>query len=222
MKESRDHFPDTPYVKRLAPHRGAVLDALEFAGGELHLKQLCEILHRERPWDVRRRILPMLEEAGIIEVEGDVVRLSADWLGKLEEERERKGEISRAEQQRDEHRKQRERYRDYLESVKRQPSRAGWKNVKRGYESREAGLAAIEERAAAAIKTEELRKAAAFVRDRIRELGRIRLALLQDIARDAGIDALSILMAVEALGCSIERLPEYGNRLFVFAAEGAA
>ena len=83
------------------------------------------MLHRARPRDVRRRILPMLEEAGIIEVEGDVIRLVADWLARLEEERERKGEISRAEQQREDHRRQRERYRDYLNSVKHQPSRAG-------------------------------------------------------------------------------------------------
>ncbi len=132
VKESRDHFPDTPYVKRLGPHRCAILDALEFAGGELDLKDLCEVLHRKRPWDVRRRILPMLEEAGIIEVEGDVVRLVTDWLARLEEERERKGEISRAEQQREDHRKQRERYRDYLKAIKDLPSKVGRGQVRRG------------------------------------------------------------------------------------------
>jgi hypothetical protein len=125
MKESRDQFPDTPYVKRLGPHRCAVLDALEDAGGERTLQDLCEVLHRSRPRDVRRRILPMLEKAGIIEVAGDVIRLPSDWLGKLEEERERKGEISLAKQQREKHRKERERYRDYLQSVKRQPGRVG-------------------------------------------------------------------------------------------------
>jgi Domain of unknown function (DUF3854) len=223
VKESRDHFPDMPYVKRLGPHRCAVLDALEDAGGYLTLQDLCEVLHRSRPRDVKRRILPMLEEVGIIELEGDVVRLVADWLEKLEEERERKGEISHAEQQREEHRKQRERYRDYLESVKRQPSRAGQDAVKRGRESRTAGLAAIAERAAAAAKTEELRKAEAFVRDRLRGLGRIRLALLQDIWHDVGGDPWTIPQAVEALGCRVEELPEFDNRRFVFApAEGAA
>src|SRR5215210_7906216 len=114
MKESRVHFPDTPFIKRLGPHRCAILDALETAGGTLTLQELCEVLHRSRPRDVRRRILPMLEKAGIVEVDGDVVRLAADWLDRLEVERERKGEISHAEQQREDHRKERERYRGYL------------------------------------------------------------------------------------------------------------
>jgi hypothetical protein len=222
VTESRDHFPDRPYVKRLGPHRCAILDALEDAGGGLTLQELCEVLHRSRPRDVRRRILPMLEKAGIIEVDGDVITLVADWLEKLEEERERKGEISRAEQQREDHRKQRERYRDYLESVKRQPSRSARDAVKHGHEQRRAGLAAIEERAAAAAKAEEQRKAEAFVRARLRELGRIRLALLQDIARDEGLDPWTIPQAVEALGCPVEALPEFDNRRFVFAPEEGA
>jgi hypothetical protein len=203
-------------VKRLGPHRCAILDALEDAGGELTVQELCEVLHRSRPRDVRRRILPMLEEAEIIKCEGGVVRLAGDWLEKLEEERERKGEISHAEQQREDHRKQRERYRGYLESVKGQPSQAGQDAVKRGRESRVAGLAAIAERAATAAKTEELRKAEAFVRDRLRELGRIRLELLQDIWHDEGGDPWTIPQAVEALGCRVEELPEFGNRRFVF------
>jgi hypothetical protein len=223
VTESRDHFPDRPYVKRLGPHRCTILDALEDAGGGLTLQELCEVLHRSRPRDVKRRILPMLEKAGIIVVDGNIIRLTADWLARLEEERERKGEISRAEQQREDHRKQRERYRDYLVSVKRQPSRAGQDAVKTGHEQRRVGLAAIKERAAAAARAEEQRKAEAFVRDRLRELGRIRLALLQDIARDEGLDAWTIPNAVEALGYSVEELPEYDNRRFVFApAEGAA
>src|SRR5215203_975027 len=142
MKESRDHFPDTPYVKRLGPHRCAFLDALEDAGGESTLQELCEVLHRSRPRDVRRRILPMLAKAGIIELDGDVVRLAGDWRERLEEERERTGEISRAEEQREDHRKQRFRYRDYVESVRRQPSRAGQENVKRSRRLRDSHVLA--------------------------------------------------------------------------------
>jgi hypothetical protein len=142
LTESRDHFPDRPYVKRLGPHRCAILDALEDAGGWLTLQELCEVLHRSRPRDVRRRILPMLKAAGIIEVDGDVIRLTGNWLEKLEEERERKGEISRAEEQCEEHRKQRQRYRNYLDSVKRQPSQAGREVIKRGRELRKAHLRA--------------------------------------------------------------------------------
>jgi len=59
--------------------------------------------------------------------------------------------------------------------------------------------------------------------DRLAELGRIRLALLQDIWRDEGGDPWTIPQAVEALGCRVEELPEYDDRKFVFApVEGAA
>jgi len=223
VRESRDHFPDKPYVKRLGPHRCALVDALEDAGGELSLQDLCEALHRARPRDVRRRILPMLEKAGIIEVKGDFVRLTADWLARLEEERERTGEISRAEEQREEHRKQRERYRDYLQAVKHRPSKASADAITKGHDARAKGLAAQRERAAAATRSEELRKAEAFARERLRELGRIRLALLQDIWHDEGGDPWTIPKAVEALGCRVEELPEFDNRRFVFPSlEGAA
>jgi hypothetical protein len=216
VRESREHFPDRPYVKRLGPHRCAILDALEDAGGMLTLEELCEVLRRDRPRDVRRRILPMLQKAEIIEVDCDVITLTPDWLARLEEERERTGEISHAEMQREEHRKQRERYRDYLQGVQRLPSKASRTAIAKGRAARVEGMAAIAERAAAAAETKELRRAEAFVRDRLRELGRIRLELLQDIAHDEGIDPWSIPQAVEALGCRVERLPEFGNRRFVF------
>ena len=52
---------------------------------------------------------------------------------------------------------------------------------------------------------------------RLRVLGWIRLELLQDIWRDEGGDALTIVAAVDALGCRVDRLVEYGNEQFVFA-----
>ena len=79
-----------------------------------------------------------------------------------------------------------------------------------------AGLAAIAERAAAAAKPEEQKRAEASVLDRLADLGRIRLGLLQGIWYDAGGDPWRILAAIEALGCRVEQLPEYGNRRFVF------
>jgi hypothetical protein len=136
VTESRDHFPDRPYVKRLGPHRCAILDALEAAGGGLTLQELCEVLDRSRPRDVKRRILPMLEKAGIIQVDGDLVTLAGDWLQRLEEERERTGEISHAEEQRENHRKQRRRYREYVKAVKQLPSQVGRENVRNGREKR--------------------------------------------------------------------------------------
>lgn len=221
-----------PYVKRLGPHRCAVPDALERAGGELHIEELCEILHRKRPRDVRRRILKPLEEAGVIECEGDVVRLAADWLEKLEEERESKGEVEQAERQRDKHREDSEKYRERLEWAKRGPagpSRAGLELMRRGIEKREECIAAELERQEKAVAAELERKrfVKRFVHDRMRSLGHIRLELLQEVLRDAGGPPSYALPAAKNLGCTVEKLSEYGDREFVFAprewgVEGAA
>jgi Domain of unknown function (DUF3854) len=82
-----------PAVKRLGKTRGAILDALDAGGGVLTLQEIADALHRKRARDLRRRSLPMLEEAGIITVDGDVVALAEDWLDKLEDARELGGEI---------------------------------------------------------------------------------------------------------------------------------
>jgi hypothetical protein len=82
-----------PAVKRLGKTRGAILDALDAGGGILTLQEIADALHRKRARDLRRRSLPMLEEAGIITVEGDVVTLAEDWLDRLEDTRELGGEI---------------------------------------------------------------------------------------------------------------------------------
>jgi uncharacterized protein DUF3854 len=80
--ESRDA------IKRLGKIRGAILDALDVAGGTATLQEIADALHRSRPRDIRRRNLPMLEEAGIVVVEGDVLHLAEDWLERLEDQRE--------------------------------------------------------------------------------------------------------------------------------------
>jgi hypothetical protein len=82
-----------PTVKRLGKTRGAILDALDAGGGVLTLEEIADALHRKRARDLRRRNLPMLEEAGIISVDGDVVSLAEDWLDRLENARELGGEI---------------------------------------------------------------------------------------------------------------------------------
>jgi hypothetical protein len=79
--ESRDA------IKRLGKIRGAMLDALEAAGGVATLQEIADTLHRARPRDLRRRNLPMLVEAGIVVVEGDVLHLTEDWLERLEDQR---------------------------------------------------------------------------------------------------------------------------------------
>jgi len=80
--ESRDA------IRRLGKIRGAILDALDVAGGTATLQEIADALHRARPRDLRRRNLPMLEEAGIVVVEGDVLHLAEDWLERLADQRE--------------------------------------------------------------------------------------------------------------------------------------
>ncbi len=92
--------PARPPRKRLGKIRGAVLDALDAAGGSLSLSELYDVLNpdkapeKRRPRDLRRRQLPMLEEEGIITLsEGGIVALVPDWLAKLEEARKIGGEV---------------------------------------------------------------------------------------------------------------------------------
>jgi hypothetical protein len=216
-------LPPRDRIARLGKIRGAVVDALEVAGGALTLEELCEVLQRKRARDVRRRVLPMLEDAGVIEVDADTLRLAADWSERLEAARVAGGEPE-ADELAERRRKLNSRaYHRRNEAPKSQPSAAGLEAIRRSHEQRRTGLAAIAERAAAAVKSEEVRKAEAFVRHRLAELGRIRLALLQDIWHDAGGDPWSIPRAVEALGCRVEELQEFDNRRFVFAPmEGVA
>ena len=91
-------------IERLGKVRGAVLDALDVAGGSATLQELAETLHRKRARDLRRRNLPWLEEAGILSVEGDTVRLAEDWLGRLKDAREAGGELEAEELARKRHR----------------------------------------------------------------------------------------------------------------------
>jgi hypothetical protein len=79
--ESRDR------IVRLGKVRGAILDVLDAAGGSATLQEIAEALHRKRARDIRRRNLPMLEEAGILTVEDDVVILVDNWLEALEVQR---------------------------------------------------------------------------------------------------------------------------------------
>jgi hypothetical protein len=210
----------------LGPHRGAVLDTLEAAGGGLPLKDLCEALHRKRPRDVRRRILKPLEEAGIIECEGDVVRLVDEWLTKLEEERERKGEIEQAERQAKRHREQSARYREHLARAKRGTPKVSLDAMRRTKDLRERRLREIRdegERDRAPTPT----AVEALVARILGQHDRIRMGLLCEIALEEGLRWRDVPPAVRRMGYRVERLPEFGNAEFVFASrprseEGAA
>jgi hypothetical protein len=201
-------------IERLGPQRGAVVDALEVSAGELPIAELCELLHRKRARDVRRRTLPPLEAAGIVEVSGDVVRLTPDWRANLEAERERSGEIAIAKRQAERHRDERELYRKYgpAPPTEDPPQLMGPERVE----------AIVRERAKEDLETRienQRRKVGftveTFVFDKLKALGQIRLALLMEVYEDAGGDPWDVPLAVRRMGCRIERLPEYGNRQFV-------
>jgi hypothetical protein len=217
-------------VERLGKKRSHIFDRIDTAGGALSLDELARLMGVKRPRDLVRRkrtaqgrdgLLVWPEKAGIVEIEGDVVSLTPDWLDRLEEQRERGEELEADEQAKRDRKRRSLAYRGHLERKRgkapaSKPSAASVAAIRHSRESKARGLAAVEERAAAAAKTEELRKAQAFVRDRLRELGRIRLALLQDIWHDEGGDPWTIPQAVEVLGGRVEELPEFDNRRFVF------
>lgn len=95
------------YIRRLGKIRCAVLDVLDRrAGGAATVGELASAFNK-RPYDLRTRTLPMLEEAGIVQVADDLVSLTDNWLEALECERALKGEI--AARRRDESRYGRER-----------------------------------------------------------------------------------------------------------------
>jgi len=96
-----------PAVKRLGKIRGAVVDALDVGGGAITIEDVCEVLHRSRQRDLVRfkasenghdGPVVMLLEAGIVQwvsvvqTRREVLRLTPDWLQRLEEARQLGGE----------------------------------------------------------------------------------------------------------------------------------
>jgi len=91
-----------PAITRLGKTRGAVLDVLDAAGGVSTVGEIYDALHpgkapdKRRPRDLVRRkttakgrdgLLVMLEDSGILAIDGDVVTLTETWLEALDEQR---------------------------------------------------------------------------------------------------------------------------------------
>ncbi len=218
VRESKPPAPRDAVV-RLGKIRGAILDTLDAAGGTATVQEIADTLHRKRARDIRRRNLPMLEEAGILTVEGDVVRLADNWLVRLFEAREAGGELEADDiaRKRYEIRSRAYHARNKVQASK--PSAAGIEAVERSHEKRAENIAEHYEHQARlrAAELEHKRFVKRFVHDRLRALGRIRLELLQQILRDAGGTPSYALPAAKSLGCTVERLPEYENREFIAA-----
>jgi len=213
----RDQQEDvSSYVKRLGPHRGAVCDVVEAAGGETHLEELCEVLHRKRPRDVRRRILQPLIKAGVIELEGDVIRLTGDWLTRLDEKREADGEIAQAERQAEKHREQSKLYREHLERKRRGTPEASHAAVRQTNDLREKRMREAREEDARD-KAPTPPEVEALVERILAQNERIRMGLLCEIAMEEGHRWRDVPPAVRRMGYRTERLAEYANAEFVFA-----
>src|SRR5215211_6584332 len=117
-------------IERLGKIRGAILDALDAGGGKLTLQEIADVLHRARPRDIRRRNLPMLEDAGIIQVDGDTVSLTDNWLGALHRERQIGKEVEAEELAAVRYKLKSRAYHRRHETPKSRPSAAGLANVK--------------------------------------------------------------------------------------------
>jgi hypothetical protein len=206
---------DRPRIVRLDPRRGAIVDYLEASGGRAMLEEICEVLGIKRSRDLRRRLLPMLEETGIVECEGAVVALTAAWSERLEVERRRGGEIEAQKRQKARHDEERRQHRQNGPEppAEKPPPLMGAEKVRKIVDarSREDLAARVERQRQKVGFTIEV-----FVFDKLQALGQIRLALLMEVYEDAGGDPWDIPPAVRRMGCRIERLPEYGNRQFVF------
>jgi Domain of unknown function (DUF3854) len=208
-----------PPVKRLGKIRGAVVDALDAAGGSLTAAEICGVLKRSRPRDLKRRVLPMLEDARIIVVDGDLVTLAENWLERLEEARDLGGELEAERLARARHKRK---SRAYHARGKIEPT-PHWTNT-----SADGALEDLEPEGMGPIDPKpepEMSPAARTVLDYVRRLGRIRLGLLERIwLEDHGGDLAEMRRAIDEAGIQRERLPEFRNAEFLYppAEKGAA
>jgi hypothetical protein len=97
-----------PDIKRLGKTRGAVVDALEAAGGKLPEADLLAVLQVKRPRDFRRRVLPPLLHNGVVECSAGEIALAPGYLEALERRRLRSGEIAAETRDRERYKRQSE------------------------------------------------------------------------------------------------------------------
>lgn len=183
-------------------------------------------------------------DAGVVDLDAGTVGLTPDWLERLDDQRRVGGEIDTVDVSgrvdagadtiaRRELEIRRAEFLEWRERRKRRGAStnsgtpAGRAAIERGHRARSVGLAAERERAAEAERAAEVGRARVFVLEKLRSPnlgGRMRLSLLREVWRDAGGDSWSVLPAVEALGCRVEVLTEYGGERFVYPppAEGVA
>jgi len=89
------------YIARLGKKRGALVEYLVEAGGSATVAELMEGFagKRTRSRDFKSRTLTPLTDPAVIQIEGDVVTLTQDWLAAVEQHRELAGEPEAERQQ---------------------------------------------------------------------------------------------------------------------------
>jgi hypothetical protein len=203
-----------PAIRRLGKHNGAIIQHIVFRGVEIHIGDLAEATNK-RVRDLRRRNLPKLQEAGIIVLDGDIVRLAEGWREALENRREADGEIHAHDRDERKYREQGERFRnrDRTPAEEVPPLRGREKMAEilaeRGKEEEERRIERQRQKVGMTAET--------FIHDKLKPLGKIRLGLLRDVWSDAGGNPKDILSAAVRLGCKIERFAEYRNERFILS-----
>jgi DNA-binding transcriptional ArsR family regulator len=219
---------DRPTVKRLGKIRGALLDALDVAGGHATIAEMGEALHRANPRDlVRFKVsekghdgpVVMLLEAGIVEWVSDVetrrevLRLAPNWLQRLEEARELGKEIEADQLARRRHRLKSHAYRS-REKVEPTPH---WTNTTADGAIEDLRPEEMSSRGNISEPAPERSPAAEIVLDFVLRLGRIRPGLLEQIwLEDHGGDLQELRRAVDESGVQRERLREFRNAVFLY------
>ncbi len=202
-----------PYIRRLGKHNGAIIQRIVSGGGDLHVEELAEVTNK-RARDLKSRNLPKLQEAGIIVLDGNIVRLAEDWREALENKREEDGEVYAHHRDERKYREQAEafRNRDKMPSEEVPPlmGREKMAEIQAERAKEEEGRRIEHQRQKVGVTAET------FIHDKLKSLDRIRLGLLRDIWSDAGGNPKDVLSAAVRLGCRIERLPVYDNQQFIF------
>jgi DNA-binding IscR family transcriptional regulator len=80
-------------VRRLGKNAEEIIDILENAGETMSVTDLAEAKGITRLRDLRNRVLPRLEAAGVVECSEDAVKLRPDWLAALNRKREEDQEL---------------------------------------------------------------------------------------------------------------------------------
>lgn len=142
-------------IHRLGKGCGAVIDALERAGGSARVGDLYDMLHpnkppkKRRPWELRRRDIARLEAARVVECVGDEVSFVVDWLDALNRERVVAGEIEAARRDMARYEREREAYaRRHDGEVGHAPTEREMRERRESYPERrrraiEAGIASL-------------------------------------------------------------------------------